>query len=132
MDKPTSEQVVAVPNPEGKGGFKDHPENINAGGRPHNQESFVYWYGQFKNMTVEEFKAYEKTKPDGQRTVAESLAYARVVKARSDLKEFKEVADRSEGRPVQRTDITSGGDKLPIALVEFLDGSDPSKSPDTS
>jgi len=34
----TTEQVKEIPNPNGKGGFGDHPENINAGGRPKNQE----------------------------------------------------------------------------------------------
>ena len=32
----TTEQVRNTPNPTGKGGFKDNPQNINPGGRPKN------------------------------------------------------------------------------------------------
>lgn len=32
----TTEQVKKVPNPTGKGGFGDNPQNINPGGRPLN------------------------------------------------------------------------------------------------
>lgn len=32
----TIEVVKGVPNPTGKGGFGEHPENINEGGRPKN------------------------------------------------------------------------------------------------
>lgn len=89
----------------------------NPGGKPKNAQRFDYWYTQFKNMTVKEFRDYEKSKPDEQRTVAESVAYAAVIKARNDLKFLREVADRTEGRPILRTDITSGGDKIePIVI----------------
>ena len=95
----SSEQVKKVPNPTGKGGFQDHPELINAGGRPKNLESFSYWMNFFKSISVEEFKNYENTHLENKRTMAEMLAYARVFKARSDLREFQEVANRTEGMP---------------------------------
>ena len=42
MSKITTEQVKKVPNPTGKGGFGENPENINAGGRPKNSlKSYV-------------------------------------------------------------------------------------------
>ena len=38
----TTEQVKKAPNPKGKGGFGDNPENINPGGRPQNSlKSYV-------------------------------------------------------------------------------------------
>ena len=38
----STEQVKTTNNPEGKGGFGDNPENINAGGRPKNSlKSYV-------------------------------------------------------------------------------------------
>ena len=95
----SSEQVKKVPNPTGKGGFQDHPELINAGGRPKNLESFSYWMNFFKSISVEEFKNYENTHLENKRTMAEMLAYARVFKARNDLREFQEVANRTEGMP---------------------------------
>lgn len=88
-------------NPEGKGGFKDHPENINVGGRPKNQESFAYWMNYFKNLSTKEFLKWEKENPDSTRNVAADLVYARMIKARNDLREFQEIANRTEGMPRQ-------------------------------
>jgi hypothetical protein len=88
-------------NPTGRGGFGDHPENINPGGRPKNQESFAYWFNYFKNLSVSEFLKFPKEVPDDERSVACELAYKRVQNAREDLKEFQEVADRTEGKATQ-------------------------------
>ena len=106
-------------NPTGKGGFADNPQNRNAGGRPKNQQSFMYWMCFFKDLTVEDFKNYENTHPEDKMFVAESIAYARVASSRKDLAEFKEVANRTEGMPKQSTDVTSGGEKI-NSLYDFL------------
>jgi hypothetical protein len=104
-----------IPNPTGKGGFGDHPEHQNAGGRPKNLESFKYWMDFFKGLSVKEFMEYEITHPDSERTVACSLSYARVAGARKDLAEFNTVANRTEGMPKQHidmdTDLTIKGAK---------------------
>lgn len=107
-------------NPTGKGGFQDHPELINPGGRPKNQQSFTFWMHYFKDMSVEDFLDYEKTNPESKRFVAESIAYARVFKARTDIAEFKEVANRTEGMPKQilQHDIDDKITKLKIEIVE--------------
>lgn len=102
---PTTEPVKNVPNPTGKGGFKDNPQNANPGGRPKNQQSFTYWMNFFKNLPVSEFLQYQKTHPVEGRTVAEDIAFTRVVNARTDLQEFKEVADRTEGKAKQLTEL---------------------------
>ena len=110
IEQLSSEQVNPMNrNPQGKGGFQDHPELRNSGGRPKNDESFTYWMRVFKNMTVNEFLAWEKENPMDDRTVAASIAYIRVGKARADLAEFKEVADRTEGKSIQRVDATTNG-----------------------
>jgi hypothetical protein len=104
----TTEQVKKkIPNPTGKGGFKDHPELINAGGRPKNQQSFTYWLNQFKNMTTNEFLKWYKENPKSKRTIAAELAYNRIFNARKDLKEFREVANRTEGMPRQKMEVDS-------------------------
>lgn len=112
----TTEQVEnkekKVPNPSGKGGFADNPQNINAGGRPKNQESFSYWLNYFKNMTVKDFLNWLKDNPESERSVASELAYTRVFNARTDLPEFKEVADRTEGKASQPIEFDSNGDKI--------------------
>ena len=102
-------------NPTGKGGFRDHPELINARGRPKNQESFTYWMNFFKNLTRVEFLKWLNAHPG--RTVAADLAYVRVKKARDNLKEFHEVANRTEGMPSQRTDVTTGGEKIGVSYI---------------
>lgn len=113
----TTKQVNMNRNPNGKGGFGDNPENINLGGRPKNAESFAYWYMTFKNMTVSEMEAWQKSNPKDKRTVAADLSWRRVFNAQTDLKEFQEVADRSEGKPTQR--VEHGGGENPIhAIIE--------------
>ena len=97
----TTEQVdnKIVPNPKGVGGFGDNPQNINAGGRPKNQESFTYWLNYFKGLSISEFFAWIKDNEEDARSVASDLAYIRVLKARNDLREFEVVANRTEGMP---------------------------------
>ena len=96
-----------IPNPTGKGGFGDNPKN-RSDGRWSKENSFSYWYNYFKNLSVEEFKA-EADIPDKDKSVARELAYRRVINARTDIKEFQEVANRSEGMPKQSIDHTSQG-----------------------
>ena len=84
-------------NPEGKGGFQDHPELINPGGRP--KHNITYWMNQFLAMPWEEFEEYEEAHPE--RTMAEFIAWARVSKSRKKLDESTFVANRTEGMPKQ-------------------------------
>jgi hypothetical protein len=123
-----TQPIKHIPNPTGKGGFVKGKSG-NPGGRPKNAESFAYWYQAFKNMTVGELEQWTKDNPKDTRTVAADLAYQRVFNAQNDLKEFQEVADRSEGKPKQTTDLNVSGNVT--ALVEFVDGSDPSQSTNT-
>jgi hypothetical protein len=85
-------------NPEGKGGFQDHPE-LRSDGRWSKDNSFSYWMNFFKAMTVKDFKAYDSIKPEEERTMAEELAYVRVIKSRKELAEFQVLANRTEGMP---------------------------------
>ena len=107
-------------NPTGKGGFKDRPEDINAGGRPKNAESFAYWYGQFKNMSVKDLKSWQNDNPEDTRTVASDLAFVRVINARKDLREFQEVANRSEGMPKQSIE-TQGDNTITVTIKDYDD-----------
>lgn len=120
MDDKTTEQVNNVPNPTGKGGFEDHPENRNNGGRYPRSESFTYWMEYFKAMSVSQFLEWEKLIPDTERTVAQDLAYRRVFNSRKNLKEFKEVANRTEGMPIKRTEVTGAdGGQIDVLLNQI-------------
>ena len=117
MEETTTQQV---PNPTGKGGFGDHPENRNPGGwKP--EYTFSYQYRRFMNMTVEEFKAWKDLTADKDKTMVEELAYVAVLKARSDIRDRQEITDRTEGKAPQ-TVIVDGGffskEKLKVEVVD--------------
>lgn len=106
-----------VNNPDGKGGFADNPDN-RSDGRWDKTKVFSYQYRRFMNMTIPELKEYA-LKPDEERTVVEDLAYERVRAAKISLPDVKEITDRTEGKPKQSIDHTSGGEPLE-ALVKFI------------
>jgi len=113
------EQVKKVTNPTGKGGFQDHPELINYGGRPKNEQRFGYWLQFFKNMTVREFLDYEKSRNNDDMFVAEAIAYDRVKKSRKELSEYKDLADRTEGKAVETNKIIGDSNHpLSIEIIE--------------
>jgi hypothetical protein len=93
-------------NPQNPGGWKK-------------EESISYQYNRFGRMSDEELDNYIP------KTQFERIALNRI-KAAKDLKyglpDSKEVTDRTEGKAPQSIDVTTGGDKLNIALVEFIDG----------
>lgn len=122
-EEKTTEQVNDMNrNPDGKGGFGDNPQNINAGGRPKNAESFAYWYRQFKEMTVAQLESWQDDNPRETRTVASDLAFTRIINAKKDLKEFQEIADRSEGKAVQT--MKHEGDLITGIKVEIVNGTE--------
>jgi hypothetical protein len=128
MSEQTSNQVTPpqLRNPTGKGGFGDNPQNRNTSGHWDSTMSISYQYKRFLKMTSSELKAYSET-PDSERTVAMDIAYSQVIKSRNSLNHAKEITDRTEGRAPQSIDMTTGGDKLNISLVEFV-GDDPDQN----
>lgn len=121
MQNETTEQVRNMNlNPTGKGGFLDNPQNRNNGGRYPRGESLTFWYGIFKNMTVAEFKGWKDANPEDTRTVVADLAYSKMENAKNNLREFQEVADRSEGRP--RQDILTKSDDVSSLKIEIVHG----------
>ena len=55
----TTEQVRQIPNPTGKGGFGDNPQNINPGGRPTNSMK-SYLARKLANMSDEDKEKFLK------------------------------------------------------------------------
>jgi hypothetical protein len=133
-DDQTTKQVNDMNrNPDGNGGFGEHPEN-RSDGRWNKDNSFSYWLNYFKNLTVAEFKDWENKTPEDQRSVAAALAYSRVYAARSadGLKDFNAVADRTEGKPVQLIKFSKaeGEEDLEKLAKDFIN--DPDNLPDHS
>lgn len=117
-DKSDTEQTELKRDDKGRfaggtppAGFNVHPENRSDGGW-RKEDSIGYQYRMLIRLTDKDFKQWEKDNPDDERTVAQVLAHAAVIKARKDLSYLKEVTDRTEGRAVQHTDLTTKGDKL--------------------
>lgn len=123
----TTQQVSTPPNPSGKGGFKDNPQNRNPGGWDKTQ-SISYQYNRIGRMSDEELETFT---PQNQ---FQKIALARVKAARDEkfgLHDTKEITDRIEGKAQQSIDMTTGGEKLNIALVQFVDGDTEDNSTDT-
>ena len=89
----TTAQVRKAPNPTGKGGFGEHPENRNDGGRIKNPLK-EFQRQEFENMTQEQKRKY--------------LA---------DIDKYKRWT-MAEGNPDTSTDITSDG--KPLILPSIL------------
>ena len=89
MEGRTTEQVKTAPNPTGKGGFGDNPENRNNGGRLPNPLK-EYQRKKFEDMTDKQKDAF--------------------LKKVSNVDRWK----MSEGNPDNNTDVTSGGKTIVV------------------
>lgn len=118
MTEITREQVKHIPNPTGKGGFQERPQDRHSGSWK-KIETFRFWYDTFKEMTVTELKNWQKNNPEDTRKVVADLAFNAVVKAKNDLKYQIEVTDRTEGKSLQKLEH-SGGLELQISKLENL------------
>ena len=119
--KLTTKQVKSVPNPTGKGGFGDNPQNRSDGGWK-KEDSITYQYNKLLRLTPSELVSFQ---PE---TVAQKIALGRVNAAFDSLRDVQEITDRIEGKAQQSVDLTSAGEKLNTALVEFVDGNDKNTS----
>lgn len=105
-------------NPNGNGGFKDHPEN-KSNGMWRKEDSQSYCLNMFLKMSEEEFLKWASENPPAERTIAQTLAYNRVVKAKTDLKNWSAVTNRTEGMPRQTIDLDSKVvSKVTVEIVE--------------
>ncbi len=93
----TTNQVKKyIPNPTGKGGFKENPQN-RSDGRWSKETSISYNLNKLIRMNIGDFESFLSKK----RTMAETIAWERVNKAREALSEAVFVTDRTEGKPRQ-------------------------------
>ena len=111
--------MAKIPNPTGKGGFRDHPENM-SGGYWDSTQSISYNYNKMLRMTRAEFNKWIEKHPEKERTVAQEMAYNAVMKAMDDRGYLEEVTDRTEGKATQKTEFA--GDVTLKGLVSELKG----------
>lgn len=117
----------AVPNPTGKGGFGDHPENRSDGGWK-KENVFSYQYRRFMSMTIKEWVDFISSPPEDM-TVVEQLAIKAVQRAKNSLPDVKEITDRTEGKAPQTIDLTNDGGKFEPITVRIID--EPQRDTDT-
>lgn len=113
-------------NPTGRGGFKDHPENINREGAPRRDRQ--NWQGTIKritDMTREEAIAYVgprtrmgrllKELPPGI-PIKDALVFASIIHygREPNARMLQALTDREEGKPNQPI---SGPDNQPLEVV---------------
>ena len=100
MDSSTRQEEKKGNNPDGKGGFGDHPEHINPGGEPKNS---------LKNYIAKKLAAMSDEEKD-------EWLETHDIKGEVQWK-------MGEGNPANNTDITSGGKPLilPSTLIDKND-----------
>ena len=114
MTKKTRKQVRKAPNPTGKGGFKERPQD-RASGRWKKEDSISYQYNMLLRLSKSAFKKWLEDHPEDQRTMAQEIAFNAVSEAMSDFKYLTEVTDRTEGKSINRTEL-SGSEEKPIVV----------------
>ena len=120
MAKETTREVIPpeLRNPDGKGGFKEHPENISPGGFKKESKP-TYWLNFFNDLPKEEFNTYLETHTD--LPMVAYGAYERV-KNNKDLGEFREIANRTEGLPKATMEFEG---EFPILVVKDVQSIQP-------
>jgi len=121
--KTTTKQVVknyknGSPNPTGKGGFANNPQN-RSDGRWSAEDSISYQYKKLMRMTLADMAKWYEDNQDTI-TVAQDIAYGRIRAAKKSLLDAKEITDRTEGKAPMFIGVGGTEDYSKI-LVEFID-----------
>lgn len=108
----TSEQDKnkKVPNPTGKGGFIDNPQNINRDGRPKKEETITYWLKNYLN-------SINPKSQEGKKRIQELAEKLGNMAYGGNTVAMAMVLDRIDGKVPQFTDITSGGKPIENPLI---------------
>ena len=112
----TTDQVdKKVPNPTGKGGFGDNPQNRNPGGWK-KEDTPRYKLEQMMKLDEDELRkiAEDKKAPYFERKLAVAIR-------KGEWREIKEMIQEVYGKPKESVDVTTGGEPM-TALVKFVDG----------
>ena len=103
-------------------GFNKHPENRHNGAW---KKESTPRFKLEKMMELEEDElraiAEDKKSPLFERKLAIAIR-------KGEWREIKEMIQEVYGKPQENIDLTSKGDKLNVALVEFVDGDNKNKS----
>lgn len=124
MSSKTTDQVRTPPNPTGKGGFGDNPQNRNPGGWK-KEDTPRYKLEQMMKLSKADLQEVidDTSAPLFEQKLAKAIQEGR-------WHEIKEMIQEVYGKPKESVDLTSKGQKLNVAMVEFVNGSN--KDQDTT
>ncbi len=93
-------------NPQGIGGFRDNPQNINVGGKPKREWTMTGMIEEELEKLIDEMKDGKTT---GAREIARRLVAKRLVvmAINGNLGAIKELNNRTDGMAKQTIDITT-------------------------
>lgn len=116
MDK--TSKASNAPNPTGKGGFADNPQNIGSG-HWSKEDSIPYQYQKLMRMTTDELSQWAR---DNQKkmTVAQAIALNRLQASLTSLADAKEVTDRTSGKSKETIEHTVI--EKPVPLEDLTNG----------
>lgn len=112
-NKKTTDQVS--PNPTGKGGFGDNPQNRNPGGWV-KKDTLRYKIEQASHLDRDELLAiiYDPKEAMLLRKFAEATLKA-------DWRMIKEITEMLYGKPKESVDVTTGGQTINTPTVRIID-----------
>lgn len=136
-------------NPNGKGGFRENPEN-RASGRWKKEYSASYQYNRWNNADVEDIERYAKAwgiipLDDRDRADAELMAFVQAnkkhtgveertlrgyLRAMTSLADSREIDNRTEGMPVAKQEIKIDNDLSNLTDDDLVKLSQPFTPPE--
>lgn len=123
MTDKTTDQDRKVPNPTGKGGFGDNPQNRNPGGW-RKQDTPRFKLEKMMNLSMKDLEEIvrDEDAPLFERKLAKAIV-------EDDWKTYREMMHEVYGTPKQSVDVTSGGEKIKT-VVEIIDARSQSTNTD--
>lgn len=102
----TTDQVKTPPNPTGKGGFADNPQNRNPGGWK-KEDTPRYKLEQMMKLSADELRkvAEDKDAPLFEQKLAIAIK-------NGQWREIKEMIQEVYGKPKESVDLTSKGESI--------------------
>lgn len=107
------DKKINPPNPTGKGGFQERPEDRHSGAWK-KDDTPRYKLEQMMKLSEEELKkvASDSSTPYFERKIAIALN-------KGDWKTIREMIHEVYGRPKESVDLTSGGKELPTPILRL-------------
>lgn len=114
MANSTSNQDKHIPNPTGKGGFGDNPQNRSSG-HWKKEDTPRFKLEKMMNLSIKDLEVIvrDEDAPLFERKLAKAIV-------EDDWKTYREMMHEVYGTPKQSVDVTSGGDKIKT-VVEIID-----------